>query len=107
MQPDGVVVPGYSHCTFGYVLSLPGVQAVLAAGLDRALIPVDEFLPALYIPHPRPDVRALFPPRLRALAFDPGVVTQRRKDDAGSDTEDSDFVDPSPRSQSPGRDQVP
>lgn len=88
-----LVVPGYSHCTFGYLLTCTGLGAVLGAGLESAIVPVDEFLPALYHPHPRPDLRCRFPPRLRALAFDPPLVTQRPKADAGSDTEDSGFVD--------------
>lgn len=67
---------------------------ILDARLDLAMVPVDEFLPALYHPHPRPDLRRRFPPRLRALAFDPPLVTQRPKAEAGSDTEDSAFVEP-------------
>ncbi|MCD0452552.1 glycosyltransferase family 25 protein [Actinocorallia sp. API 0066] len=43
---DGVVSPGYSHCTFGYLLSRPGLDKVLSARLDQAVVPVDEFLPS-------------------------------------------------------------
>lgn len=89
---DGFVVPGYSHCTYGYLLARDAVPRLLEAELDKAIIPVDEFLPALYLDHPRADVRVRFPRRLRALAFEPPLVTQRAKDDAGSDTEDSPFV---------------
>ncbi|GAA2536888.1 hypothetical protein GCM10010210_03260 [Pseudonocardia hydrocarbonoxydans] len=98
LEPDrptrwsGVVEPGYSHCTFGYVLTRRGLREVLAARLQDAVVPVDEFLPAMYHPHPRADVRARFPPRLRALALDPALARQRPKEQAGSDTEDSAFV---------------
>jgi glycosyl transferase, family 25 len=98
LEPDrptpwpGIAEPGYSHCTFGYVLTRRGLREVLATQLHRSLIPVDEFLPAMYHPHPRADVRVRFPPRLRALALAPPVVTQRPKEEAGSDTEASDFV---------------
>ncbi len=85
-------VPGYSHCTYGYLLTLRAAQLLLAADLENALIPVDEFLPAMYLDHPRADLRTRFPPRLRALAFDPPLVHQLPKHVAGSDTEDSDFV---------------
>jgi glycosyl transferase, family 25 len=105
-EDEGVVVPDYSHCTYGYVLSRAGLDAVLSAGLDRAVIPVDEFLPALYVAHPRRDVRELYPPRLRALAFDPPVVAQRLKGDAGTDTEASLFVDSSWPHDGPRGDQV-
>ena len=92
---DGFVTPAYSHCTFGYLLTRPAIDLLLATHLGRAIIPVDEFLPLfLYIDHPRPDLRTRFPRQLTALAFDPPLVRQRPKDDAGSDTEDSDFVEP-------------
>lgn len=90
---DGIVVPGYSHCTYGYLLSRSGLKHVLASRLGDAVIPVDEFLPALYTDHERLDVRARFPQRLNALAFEPPLVTQLPKDVAGSDTEESPFLD--------------
>ncbi len=89
-------IPGYSHCTYGYVLTLDAAQLLLATGLDQALIPVDEFLPALYHDHPRLDVRERFPPQLRALAFDPPLVHQLPKHVAGSDTEDTDYLPDAP-----------
>ncbi|WP_280267585.1 glycosyltransferase family 25 protein [Nocardia wallacei] len=98
LEPDqlaslpGFVRPGYSHCSFAYLLTRPALATLLAAGLADAIIPIDEFLPAMYLPHPRTDVRARFPPRLAALACDPPLVRQRPKADAGSDTEDSDFI---------------
>ncbi|WP_329243039.1 glycosyltransferase family 25 protein [Actinoallomurus sp. NBC_01490] len=97
LEPDravlpGFVAPGYSHCTFGYLLTRRAVRELLAAELERAIIPADEFLPAMYTPHPRPDIRTRFPPRLTALAFDPPLVRQLPKDVAGSDTENSAFV---------------
>ncbi|WP_067510749.1 glycosyltransferase family 25 protein [Nocardia puris] len=88
----GIVHPGYSHCSYAYLLTRSGLRTALSTELTEAIVPVDEFLPALYTPHPRPDVRARFAPRLTALAFDPPLVTQRPKDDAGSDTENSDFI---------------
>jgi glycosyl transferase, family 25 len=89
---DGIVYPGYSYCTFGYMLSASGLRAVLGCGFERALIPVDELIPALYMDHPRQDVRALYSARLRAYALEPALVTQLPKNEAGSDTEASAFV---------------
>jgi glycosyl transferase family 25 len=99
LDPDqqavpGFVSPGYSHCTFGYLLTRPALDVLLATHLEHAIVPVDEFLPSLYIDHPRSDLRARFPRQLTAFAFDPPIVHQRPKDEAGSDTEDSDFVEP-------------
>jgi glycosyl transferase family 25 len=89
---DGLVRPGYSHCTFAYVLSAAGLDAVLESGYDQGLIPVDEFLPAMYADHPRRDVRSMYPSRMTAYALEPPVVRQLPKNVAGSDTEDSAYV---------------
>ncbi|WP_327145261.1 glycosyltransferase family 25 protein [Nocardia sp. NBC_01327] len=88
----GFVRPGYSHCSYAYLLTRPALTVLLSARLAQAIVPIDEFLPASYLPHPRHDVRARFPPLLSALAFHPPLVTQRPKSEAGSDTEESDFV---------------
>lgn len=95
----GLVVPGFSYGTFGYLLSGSGVEAILGAGLGQAILPLDEFLPAMYVDHPRPDVRARFPRRLTALAFDPPLVEELPKQEAGSDTRSSDFIDGPPGGQ--------
>ena len=101
LDPDqpalpGFVVPGYSHCTFGYLLTRRGLEQVLDAALDQAIVPVDEFLPALYTDHPRDDLQERFPRCMEARAFDPPIVRQLPKDEAGSDTEDSAFVSEAP-----------
>jgi collagen beta-1,O-galactosyltransferase len=98
---EGIVHPGYSYCTFGYLLSASGLAAVLNCGFERALIPVDELIPALYMDHPREDIRSLYPKRLRAYALEPPLITQLPKDEAGSDTEASAFVES--RRLQPGR----
>jgi glycosyl transferase family 25 len=100
LEPDndvpvapGLVRPAYSYCTFAYMLSARGLAKILDVEFERAIIPVDELLPALYMPHPRADVRLRYPPCLNAYAFDPPLVTQLPKDVAGSDTEASSFSD--------------
>ena len=89
---EGIVRPGYSYCTYGYLLSASGLRALLGCGFERALIPVDELFPALYLDHPRADIRLLYPKRLRAYALEPPLVTQLPKEVAGSDTEASPFA---------------
>lgn len=88
-----LVVPGYSHCTFGYVVRTSTLPQLLATRLDQAIIPIDEFLSAMYVDHPRLDVRRRFPRQASALACLPPLVTQRPKADAGSDTEDTPYVE--------------
>jgi collagen beta-1,O-galactosyltransferase len=51
--------------------------------------------------HPREDIRSLYPKRLRAYALEPPLITQLPKDEAGSDTEASAFVES--RRLQPGR----
>jgi collagen beta-1,O-galactosyltransferase len=99
LEPDqpalpGFVSPGYSHCTFGYLFTRPALDLLLTTHLEDAIVPIDEFLPSLYVDHPRADLRARFPRQFTAFAFDPPLVRQRPKDEAGSDTEDSDFLEP-------------
>ncbi|TVZ03864.1 aspartate aminotransferase family protein [Trebonia kvetii] len=89
---EGIVRPGFSYCTFGYLLSASGLRKVLSCGFERALIPVDELLPALCMDHPREDIRLLYPKRLSAHALEPALITQLPKREAGSDTESSAFV---------------
>jgi glycosyl transferase, family 25 len=89
---DGIVRPGYSWCSFGYMLSRNGVEKILATGFNRDLLPVDEFLPALYTDHERDDIRRRYPKVLNAYAFDPPLLTDLPRDVWGTDTEDSHFI---------------
>jgi glycosyl transferase, family 25 len=97
LEPDqplepGLVRPGYSHCTYSYLLARHRMELVLAAGLESAIVPVDEFLPAMYADHPRPDLKIYFPRRLQALAFEPTLIAQLVKKHAGSDTEATKYT---------------
>jgi GR25 family glycosyltransferase involved in LPS biosynthesis len=104
-QPEPVafgrlVRPGFSYQTHAYALSRSGARKLLAAGLDRNLIPADEFIPAMYARHPRADVRAIFGDgdRLQAFAIEPGVAAQSGE---GSDTEASAFAPHGPAGSAP------
>jgi collagen beta-1,O-galactosyltransferase len=83
------VIAGFSYSTIGYLLTRCGLDTLLAARLSKALLPVDEFLPALYCHHPRPDVRARFPRQLTALALDPPLVQALPAGREDSDTRNS------------------
>jgi glycosyl transferase family 25 len=104
VQPDrGVrgafVLPGFSYHTHAYALSSRGVSKMLATNLDQAIIPADEFLPAMFMEHPRADVRQRFPPTLHAYAFAQDIVNQHPKQRYGSDTEESPFLVPTSDAQ--------
>ena len=89
---ERLVRPMYSHCTYGYILSYNGVQKLLNADFDQDIIPVDEFLPAMYTEHVREDVRSRYQPCLSAYAVTPDLIGQLPKEVAGSETENSEFV---------------
>ncbi len=80
------VVPGFSYCTYGYVLSRRGLAALLGLDLRRNLMPVDEFLPASFLTHPRRDVRALIKPNIKAYAVRRDMVRERNSTLSGSET---------------------
>lgn len=89
---EDFVVPGYSYCTFAYALSSTGIAKLLRYDLRRAVMPIDEFLPAAYLDHPRQDVARLIRPALRAYATLSDLVSEASKTRFGSDTEDSPEV---------------
>jgi collagen beta-1,O-galactosyltransferase len=89
---DGFVRPGYSHCTYAYLLSRSGAKILCDSGFEQMIMPVDEFLPAMYLTHPRADLADCVKPQLRAYALTVDVVHQRPKEEAGSDTEESPFA---------------
>lgn len=89
---EKLVRPGYSHCTFAYMISREGASALVDTDIRSGVMPVDEFIPAHYVTHPRPDVAAHVCSRLEAFAVEPPLVHQEPKEQAGSDTEDSPFV---------------
>jgi len=68
-----LIRPGFSFCTHAYALSRSGLEKLCASGYEARVLPLDDFLPALYADggHPRKDVRDLLAhlPRLHALAW--------------------------------------
>lgn len=84
--------PGFSYCTYGYILSRTGVEKFLQQQFQNNLIPVDEFIPSLYTLHPREDIRKMYQPCLNAFSVSPYCVFQRSKSEAGSNTEDSEIA---------------
>ena len=86
---EGIVRPGYSFGAYAYMMTRDCANKLVATAYDRALIPVDEFLPAMYVDHPRNDVRQVYPKRLVAYAFEPSIVSPLDESVFGSDTEDS------------------
>jgi glycosyl transferase family 25 len=88
------VLPGFSYHTHAYALSARGLVKALATDVAHAIIPADELLPAMYMAHPRADVRKRFPPTMAAYGLPQDIVNQHPKPQSGSDTEDSPFLSP-------------
>jgi glycosyl transferase family 25 len=74
--PLGLVVPGFSYQTHAYMLTSSGIDILLSSGFESAIIPVDEFLSALYCCHPRTDIAGLYFTKLKALALDNNLIEQ-------------------------------
>lgn len=81
--------PGFSYCTHGYALSQSGIRSLLGTSLPDCIIPVDEFLPAMYMRHPREDICECFPQRITAYGLAEDIVGVKSDAYWGSDTEDS------------------
>ena len=80
-------VPGFSYCTHGYMVTRSGAKKLLSVGYEQNLIPVDEFLPAMFHQHIREDILQRFslPDPIGAFAVTPNIVHQ--VDYTDSDTE--------------------
>lgn len=89
---DGIVKPGYSFGTFAYVITPDGAQKLIDTDFEHSLIPSDEFLPAMYIQHPRSDVNKRFRPNLNAYAIEPSLIFPLPEEESNGDTENSDFI---------------
>ncbi|WP_035665523.1 glycosyltransferase family 25 protein [Bradyrhizobium sp. Ec3.3] len=87
------VKPGFSYCTFGYCLSKWGLEKLLDYQPHQMIMPIDEFLPATFLEHPRNDVRSAICPTLRAYALREDCVREADKNQFGSDTEESSAIE--------------
>jgi GR25 family glycosyltransferase involved in LPS biosynthesis len=70
-----IVRPGYSYCTHAYMLSRMGIQRLLEQNFENTIMPVDEFLPATYIEHPRADLSYIWRDTI-ALALKNDMIGQ-------------------------------
>ncbi len=82
---DMFLRPGFSYSSYAYVTTPAAAGQLLECNLDQAVVPVDEFLTAVGVPHPRPDVRFAYPPILSTYALARDIVAFA--DDGTSDTE--------------------
>ena len=83
---ETIVIPEFSYCAHAYCVSPKGIKRLLDYNLQKSIIPLDEFIPATYVEHPRTDVSLKYPPSLIVYAMDPVIVKQRPKAEVGSDT---------------------
>lgn len=85
----GIVKPGYSYDSHAYLLTKSGVEKAITTNFCNSIVPVDEFLPAMYIDHPREDVRKRYPKCMSAYAFEPPLAYQLSKSLATSDVKEN------------------
>lgn len=93
VTPDPIQVrhylsmPGFSYCTHGYMVTRRGAEKLLSVAYEQNIIPVDEFLPAMFHQHIREDILQSFSLKepIWAYAVTPNIVHQ--VDYTDSDTE--------------------
>ena len=61
-EVNNLVRPSFSYCLHGYILNKRGLNKVLdkLPLLKENLFITDEYIPALYFPHPRGDINEMF-----------------------------------------------
>ncbi len=50
---NGLVIPGYSHGSYAYLLTRSGMEKLLRSGFQRSIIPVQEFFSVMHGTHPK------------------------------------------------------
>lgn len=65
---DNLAIPGLSYCTHAYVVTQNGINHLIDGGLQNNIIPIDEYIPALYMEHRRPDIAKIFSPTMKAIS---------------------------------------
>ncbi|KAA1242919.1 glycosyltransferase family 25 protein [Aquimarina sp. RZ0] len=89
---EQIVAPGYSYGAYAYIVSKKGIEKLLKSNLESNIIPSDEFLPAMYIDHPREDIQKIFKKSLQAYALHESIVFPGDPNIIGSDTEESSYI---------------
>ena len=85
--PNNYVVPKYSYCTHGYLLTRSGINKLVGQKLEKNICPADDALSVYIGDHERKDMLDFYPKILKALSVkDPYLVYQ---DDKSSDIENS------------------
>lgn len=86
----GLCIPGFSYQSHAYMMSRSGVVKMVEDYLPilkNNLVPIDEFLPALYNWTPREDLNDIFPKTFRVFAkleWDMKGVLQYRAEEFGN-----------------------
>tara|TARA_Y100001951_G_C11284859_1_gene267955 strand:+ start:33 stop:794 length:762 start_codon:yes stop_codon:yes gene_type:complete len=90
-ENPNIVKPGFSFCTYGYMVSLTGLAKLADSKLKDHVIPIDEWFVATYAhkEHPRDRVKELVSTKLNTYALNEVLVEQEIKDISGSYTEQS------------------
>jgi GR25 family glycosyltransferase involved in LPS biosynthesis len=81
------VKPVASYCLHAYVVTLEGAKKLLNYKIKQNIIPADEFAIATYTTHRRPDIAALFPPTINAIAHKRQDYIAQKRDQKDSTIE--------------------
>jgi GR25 family glycosyltransferase involved in LPS biosynthesis len=71
-----LVKPGNSYNAHAYMITREGAQKLVDGNLHSNIIPVDEYIPALYMGHRREDINAIFSKSMLAISTGTDWITQ-------------------------------
>lgn len=71
-----LIKPGNSYNAHAYMITREGAQKLVDGNLHTNIIPVDEYIPALYMGHRREDINQIFNQSMTAIATSTDWITQ-------------------------------
>jgi len=71
-----LVKPGNSYTSHAYLLTRDGAQKLIDGNIEKNIIPVDEYIPAMYMNHRREDINSLFKSTVNAISTETQWIMQ-------------------------------
>lgn len=73
---ENIIKPGNSYTSHAYILTQEGAKKLVDGNLHKNIIPVDEYIPALYMGHRRKDIDRMFAQSMTAISTETDWITQ-------------------------------
>lgn len=73
---ENLIKPGNSYNAHAYMITQEGAQKLIDGNLHSNIIPVDEYIPSLYMKHRREDINRMYPQSMLAISTSEDWITQ-------------------------------